>query len=113
MKKVIFLLLMGCFLTPKAFADENTVQTERVFYGVKARNSYTNPCKGATLQTCGIVRQKLEAISENTTKVERTLEDEDNNVIITDVQIVNMSLQDVIRNWDDLFTKDESIGIMP
>lgn len=58
-----FLFLLGTAVLANA---QNSGLVEKEYYGVKARDSYKNPCKGETVRICGKGSVMTRLVSHNT-----------------------------------------------
>lgn len=94
MKYLFFLLFLGCTLSSKAApgSDDKIVTT---YYGKKAVQSTINPCKGSTIRECGKVEVSNDRVTENSTLVTTTLKDPNETVIATDIQLLDIPVEDV------------------
>jgi hypothetical protein len=73
-------LLMAIIAVGMGFsASAETVLME--FYGTKARNSYTNPCKGETIRLCGRVLKDIQVSAQGLTIVTETVMDDQGQII--------------------------------
>lgn len=76
MKKFFVMAIIALSVGLSASAE--TVLME--YYGTKARNSYTNPCKGETIRKCAVITKDIQ-IQQHLSTVTETVMDREGRVL--------------------------------
>lgn len=91
MKKIFFSLALLSFV----FTASAQTTTKRIFYGDKARNSRTNPCKGNTDQICAVFETTTSGLTDKwkiTSSTPSIVSDVSNNSEVSSITVWRVPL---------------------